>query len=231
MAEVIDRPQTAVVPGLARPGLCDAILGLILSRALPVGEETSEDRIRHLLGQASGDEPSRTPVRIALAVLQEEGFVIKRPQIGCLVVPVEPDEVDEIFNLRLGFERDIFPALAQAGGRTTRDQLDGLLSGSRDNARSSSDGFLIEENVFHASAARLAGYSTAASLLRDWGDRLRVLAIQRESAPGTTSVSDEAQGALRHDHHTLLDAIGRGDAEHARECVTDHLQRLEALFL
>src|SRR5258708_16162880 len=49
-------------------------------------------------------EVSRVPVREALSKLEAEGFLALRPRRGYAVISLNPDEISEIFDLRMIIE-------------------------------------------------------------------------------------------------------------------------------
>ena len=75
-----------------REEVLDGILELIVTGTLGVGDEakTSELWIAEQLGV------SRTPVREALAILAQEGVVVRRPQVGVWVRSVSDHELAEL---------------------------------------------------------------------------------------------------------------------------------------
>lgn len=90
------RKPTSKVPELAlrrlREEVLDGILEFIVTGVLGVGDEakTSELWIAEQLGV------SRTPVREALAILAQEGVVVRRPQVGVWVRSVSHHELAEL---------------------------------------------------------------------------------------------------------------------------------------
>jgi DNA-binding GntR family transcriptional regulator len=71
---------------------------LILSGKLKAGERLVETRFARQLGIG---QPT---VREALARLQDEGLIVRQPNRGCTVVELSPQEVSQIFRLRIAWE-------------------------------------------------------------------------------------------------------------------------------
>ena len=47
---------------------------------------------------------SRMPIREAIRVLEAEGLVISRPNRGSVVAPLDPEDAEEIFDVRTALE-------------------------------------------------------------------------------------------------------------------------------
>src|SRR4051812_11191905 len=79
----------------SRIAIAEAIVDLIVSRQLVIGELTSEVEIATKLGFNA-----RTPVvREALALLGRDGIIEQRPQIGQRVRPLTGEDAKEILEL------------------------------------------------------------------------------------------------------------------------------------
>ena len=66
----------------------------ILSGRIGPGEPIRQEHLAARLGV------SRAPVREALKALEGEGLIIFRPRRGYLVTALDPDEIEEIFEIR-----------------------------------------------------------------------------------------------------------------------------------
>jgi len=235
MAQTISRPDTATAPVVASRAnaVRDAILDLILQGKLTPGQETSEDQICGLLQAPGYPQPSRTPVRLALAVLEAQGFVIKRPQVGCLVVPVEPDEVEEITNLRIGVEQRVFGSLAshEPDPETTIVPRSVSEASTTTADHVPDDAFLVKERDFHVFAAQKANFATGASTIRLWGDRLRVFNVGYKLQNGVPALSRDTWHKLDEEHVQLEAAVAQGNPSLAVDRVTSHLLRFQDALL
>jgi DNA-binding GntR family transcriptional regulator len=231
MAQIIDAPTRSPAVS-AKNGLEDDILDLIFKGDLHVGVRTSEDDICGLLSSRGKRGLSRTPVRMALAVLQAQGFVVKQPQVGCVVLPVDWDEVQEIVNLRTGVEERVFESIATPrDGDTAPEHVGEGASTVAAAAGKDPDLFLLKERDFHAHVARIAGFATGASMIRIWGDRFRVLNAERVFNLGKPSLDPDAMHQLAHDHDSIIEAVTERQPQHAREAVASHLEHYERLLV
>ncbi len=121
-------------------------------------------------------ESSRTPVREALLMLEGEGLVKRYPGRGYLVTEITPQDVDEIFELRLQLEllalrkayADLSPELL-LGLEAQLDQLD---------QDSSPDEFYCADRTLHELLAQYCGNARLQSFLNTLDSQIeRVIII------------------------------------------------------
>ncbi len=75
-----------------------------LRKAIWSGRLAPDERLREeILADFLG--VSRGPVREALSRLEREGLVVKQPNRGAVVARLSPEDLDEVFSLRLAIER------------------------------------------------------------------------------------------------------------------------------
>lgn len=70
---------------------------------------------------------STTPVRIALAHLEEQGLIVMQGPKTCIVNPLTLDEADEIFTLRLALENKALDLLEERWTAHALDYAEGVL--------------------------------------------------------------------------------------------------------
>lgn len=202
----------------------DQVLELVFTGKLGVGVQTSEEQILGLLRKEGDADLSRTPLRIALATLQAHRFVVKRPQVGCVFVPVEADELDEIVDLRSDVEERVFASLAERIDEASHEQIKEFARPSRGSIGKDGDAVLVADRDFHAESARVAGFPTGALMIRVWGDKLRVLHAQQHGAKHLDSKE------LANDHEELIDAITRHDGARSAAIARSHTERHRAIL-
>jgi len=99
----------------------------ILDRVYPGGELLTEGELATAVGV------SRTPVREALLRLEESGLVKLYPKRGALVLPVLPQEIEDVLEARELIETHaaakVWPRRKQAVIELTTEQLHWLLDG------------------------------------------------------------------------------------------------------
>lgn len=91
-------PQRLVVPTVLEQ-LVKELRRLILSGELRPGERLIEERLTEQLGV------SRPPLREALRMLQRDGLIQTVPRRGSVVMPLNAEDVREIYSLRWALER------------------------------------------------------------------------------------------------------------------------------
>ncbi len=82
--------------------IASALRRAVHERTIPPGHALNQDELAKQFGV------SRIPLREALRTLAGEGLVIMKPGLGAVVTELKPEEVEELYGLRLRLE----PALA-----------------------------------------------------------------------------------------------------------------------
>ncbi|PPK98409.1 DNA-binding GntR family transcriptional regulator [Kineococcus xinjiangensis] len=189
-----------------------AVKAAILDRSLPGGELLTEGDIAERVGV------SRTPVREGLLRLEAEGLLKLIPKRGALVVPVSPEEVEDVLEAR-----ELVETHAAAVAWPRRDQLAPVLADHLAAMHAAAqDGdtwaFMGADRAFHAAVVAAAGNA----VLTRFYDSLR----DRQMRMGVTRMEDEPERmtiALR-EHTTLLQAARSGDEDTWRGLTREHLR-------
>lgn len=154
---------------------------------------------------------SKTPIREALNLLRKEGFVEVLPRRGTLVKPVNVQDVQHTFFLRMLLEPE---AAALAAQRATGDQLKTIT-----DLGSSSDGpirgrqptmaeRLQTNREFHVAIAEASGIARLTTIVAGLHEEVERFYNMEKSRQSTNPTGKH--------HHDLADAIVSGDAERAR---------------
>ncbi|WP_369053025.1 GntR family transcriptional regulator [Kineococcus terrestris] len=184
----------------------------ILDRSLPGGQLLTEGELAARTGV------SRTPVREGLLRLEAEGLVRLLPKRGALVVPVSPEEVEDVLEAR-----ELVEVHTAVRAWDRRAEFTGELAGHLERMRAAQSAgdawaFMGADRAFHATVVRAAGNRVLADLydgLRDRQMRMGV-ANMRGSA-------DRMSVALA-DHEALLEVARTGDLRTWRELVRRHVR-------
>ncbi|MCL6547288.1 MAG: GntR family transcriptional regulator [Alicyclobacillus sp.] len=168
---------------------------------------------------------SRTPIRDALRRLDGEGLVEIIPRKGVVVTGMSPDEVLDIFELRMALET---LAVRKACQRITPDIARFLqeLLDQMDQARIEG----LEDELsnlhiqFHLTIYRTAGSPRLYDMLSSLTD-----AIQRFSK-NTYRVSGRDQQAMS-EHRQILEAIIQRDEQRAAELTEQHIRAARTAYL
>lgn len=196
---------------------------LILAGELPPGERLSELAIVERLGV------SRTPVRAALARLEEEGFLEPLPSGGYAVKSFTERDIFDAIEIR-GAMEGLAARFAAERTATAADlgpikavlaELDELLAGVKpDEADFLS--YIGLNARFHEALKQLAGSPTLARQI----DRVNAYPFASVSSfVAVQSVLPEAKTILtvaQHQHHCVVEAIERREGARAEALMREH---------
>ena len=182
---------------------------LILSGAVRPGEFLRIDRL------AERFEVSPTPVREALQSLRAEDMVRLAPRRGYVVAPLSRADIVDLFAVQAHLTGELAARAAArlgaadvAGLRDLAQRVDDELAGS------DPDALVDAEHAFHAAVNRAADSRKIAWLVGRAAHYLppRFYATHPEWAAATPGA-----------HAALLDALGAGDPDAAREAMDRHV--------
>ncbi|HEX9550593.1 MAG TPA: GntR family transcriptional regulator [Candidatus Limnocylindrales bacterium] len=184
----------------------------IISCALRPGDLVVESELAARYGM------SKTPIREALNLLRNEGFVQILPRRGTLIRPIDVQDVQHTFFLRMLIEPE---AAALAATRATGAQLKHLTElvenggPDRDQARSQA-ARLSRNRLFHAALAEASGIPRLVAIVSSLHEE-----VERFYNSERLRASGDPTGAH---HHALLEAIVTGDSERARQLMTESIK-------
>jgi DNA-binding GntR family transcriptional regulator len=209
---------------LVRPsrlsGLAKAsIVSRINAGEIVVGRIYSVPSIAEALGV------SVTPVREAMLDLAAEGIVEAVPNRGFRVIELTPQDLDEIFELRLMLE---VPATS---GLATRDLPDGVLEGfdrlAEEIEHSAEKGdaarFLETDRAFHLALLEASGNRRLVELVSRLRDQTRLVGVERLAREGNLRSSAG-------EHRAIVEAIRAGDAAGVSALVSGHLRHTRGIW-
>ncbi|MDZ4737003.1 MAG: GntR family transcriptional regulator [Rhodospirillaceae bacterium] len=186
----------------------------ILSGRIGPGEPIRQEHLAARLGV------SRAPVREALKALEGEGLIIFRPRRGYLVTALDPDEIEEIFEIR---------ALLEERGGT-------LAAKFRTQEDIEAVGDLLEqmEAIKRPTPASIARW---AALNREFHTRLfqssrkehlcHMTMVLRDTVERYVRLDAATQGRVadaESDHRMIFDAFCRGDADATGRLSREHCE-------
>jgi DNA-binding GntR family transcriptional regulator len=164
---------------------------------------------------------SRSPVREALRMLEEHNLVDKVPYRGCTVKQPDPNELNELYDVRLILERAVVEQLATQGMPPDiwERQSEIWRTLSRVTSYAEVDGAELaqRDRTFHEELALATGNRTLHGLLRDINERLHFIRM-------TDITSVERLWETCRQHLTLLEHIAVGDAAAARAAMQDNIE-------
>jgi len=160
---------------------------------------------------------SKTPVREALRLLSQEGWIVTLPRKGYLVRPLRLQDVKEVFELRLLLEPGLF-VQAMRVNRGTTETLRGIADAERRSGRIDDSAHSVGRG-FHISAVTLAGNERALTQITGLLDevrRLHNLMPELETHGPADHISD--------DHTRIVELMAAGDAAEVYNLVRTHIQ-------
>ena len=170
-------------------------------------------------GLAEALHVSRTPVRKAIQRLETEGWVAVQPWKGVVVLPVTPDEVDEVLQLRLLLEPMILDMIITRLDQQDITRLEDLLTRqSKLRGPEQGEEFIRIDHEFHITLAEMSGGKRLLqfmSQLRDIQLRLGVTAVQRRDRFAETLA----------EHEEIICHLRRRDCLGAKHAMVNHLLR------
>ncbi|OGA47692.1 MAG: hypothetical protein A3G24_10650 [Betaproteobacteria bacterium RIFCSPLOWO2_12_FULL_62_13] len=166
----------------------------------------------------------RSPIRSALSRLEGENWVRVFPQSGTFVREVDPQEIEELAELRLLLETHTTRIAAMHISATELEQLRGEFDvlkakGAEDHI----DDFWALDDRFHSSIYREAGNRRIEEILRNLKDQIRWVRAATATLPGRVTES-----LLEMDR--VLDAMEARDPDAAAEAMSRHIGNIANSF-
>ena len=164
---------------------------------------------------------SRIPIREAIRSLASEGFVTLVPRRGAVVTQLQPEILDEIFEVREALE---VQECALAAKRASEGEIERMRESAEAAERAlragDAEGVNEANARFHEILVEASHNDTLAGVLRPLKNRLNWILRQNEDA---TLVCRE--------HRDILEAIVSGDVDQARAVATSHVATSKQLAL
>lgn len=197
----------------------DRLRSEIISGAIALGSRLNEVEIARRLGV------SRGPVREAIARLRSEGLVVARPHHGTFVRNLEPDDISELFDVRIGLEMMATRLVAELASPEDLIRIRSFFDASME-VISTGNAAYPEEMDIH----ELIVVTAKNKHLTDSVKRVHTELRLARSKSGYSRERAVEAGA---EHEFLIQAIERRDAAEASELLRIHLEasRRNALSL
>jgi DNA-binding GntR family transcriptional regulator len=189
--------------------------GQIMEGKLPPGQRLIIDEIAEELGL------SIIPVREALQLLQSERLVEIRPHAGATVSPITHENIEEVFTILEGMEAVTVRRIAKSRPPELTGKLEALIK-QMDHAekRSEYEKWSTLNMEFHLAMSEATGmpwlHEITTRVMGNW-DRIR----RHFFRGGSEHRFAEAQK----EHHAILQALLKDDADHTEELVRQHNRR------
>ena len=192
----------------------------IFSGELSAGSDHLESELADLL------EMSRTPVREAVLTLESQGLLEMRPRKGVRILPLSPEDMNEIYDVLTELESHAAERAAEAGysaqdlSRLAQaiDDMDAAI------ARKDLDAWAEADDRFHKELVVLGGNSRIESIVGMMSDQVR-------RARSTTLFMRPLPTKSNEDHRIVYQAIRDGNAELARSTHRMHRQHAKQIHV
>jgi len=188
----------------------------ILDCVLPPGSPLIETRLAEELGV------SRTPIRKAIARLEQEGFVTAASSKGYHVAEISLQDIREIYQLREILECHLVRETAKQFNQEELEELESALRAA-DQALEKGDypGFLATNRAFHHAFDRKYGNQHISDMLANLDEHIYRNLMSEFQVQESKVLTASSYG----EHKLILEAIREGDVESAVSSIRDHLGR------
>lgn len=192
----------------------DALRSMILSGELRPGDRLPENSLTAQLGV------SRSPLREAMSVLEQEGLIVQAPRRGAIVAPLTAHDIYEIYTLRGQLEElairlgvPVVEAVRLDRLRAAYAALEAATGDEREHTRLAFE--------FHLALVGLAGHRRLEDAFRDLSLQMQLcMTMNRRARARIESIREDATR-----HRPLLDLAVAGKPDELLAALRNHGQR------
>lgn len=183
----------------------------IIAQKIKAGEILNERKLAERLGI------SRTPVREALQMLVNDGWVIVEPWKGAYVSPITKKDLVEVFQVRLALETLAIELIVEKITEAELEVLsDILLKQEKLWENYQADAFIKVDREFHMVIAQITENKLLIDMLNNLSDMIRRIGVQ--------AVEDVNRYMETLDEHTrILNALQERNKEKATNAMKEHI--------
>jgi DNA-binding GntR family transcriptional regulator len=189
----------------------EILRNLILSGAFTPGQRLAEVELSRKLAM------SRSPIREALQVLANEGLVRIVPNRGAFVMRLEPQRIEELYEVREALEVEAVRLAAVRAEAVALSTLHFLLKATSLALEGKAGRAYPGDLDFHAQVVRLARNPALAKLVRDIDLQLRL-------ARGRSGFDPERAKIALADHFAIYQAVAAHEPDRAEAAMRRHLR-------
>jgi DNA-binding GntR family transcriptional regulator len=171
---------------------------------------------------------SKTPVRLAIARLEHEGFVRVSPQQGIVVVALSFDEILDFIDFRLALESFVVRSLS---GNVSKEQVRAMQENLNEHAKliqkkgDQREAIVYADMAFHTLLATLLGNRQILDALERQQAMLYRVAMRILERYSTRTTESYAE------HQLIVDAISKGKKVEAVKLIEGHILRIKTLLI
>ena len=183
----------------------------IISRTYQPGEILNERKL------ASEMDVSRTPVREAIQLLSNEGWVKVIPWKGAVVQPVTLQDIEESMQLRMAIEPVVIDLVIYKIGEKEISYLEKLFEEQMTLAQvGDAENFILQDQEFHLFLAELTGNQRLCQIMRQLRDiHLRIGVEAMQQSHRFPEIIEE--------HANILECLKTKEILGARRAMLEHL--------
>jgi DNA-binding GntR family transcriptional regulator len=165
---------------------------------------------------------SRTPIREAMTLLEQEGFVRTRPRRGIFVVRKTKREIVEMITVMAALESMAARLAAKRASQADIAELHGLMDDFRNDNSGERLAEYSDANItFHQAIIRMSGCALLAEMTEN-------LFIHMRAIRKITIHQENRAARSITDHFRIIEALERRDAELAERLAREHTLGLAA---
>ncbi|MCR5210219.1 MAG: GntR family transcriptional regulator [Lachnospiraceae bacterium] len=202
-----------------RDVVCKTLRRAILAGKMPPGTRLLEVHLADEMGV------SRTPIREAIRVLEQEGLVIMRPRRGAEVARITVPQMRDVLELRTVL--DVL-AVELACERATDEDIKEIEKASKEFEQAVYDGdlhvMIEKDTVFHGMLVAASHNKKLMIVNHDMEDQVNRYRYETEKEAS-------ARGVLLKDHEAIIKALKERDKSAASEAARVHVLRQMEAFL
>ncbi|MGO1383319.1 MAG: GntR family transcriptional regulator [Arachnia sp.] len=157
---------------------------------------------------------SRIPIREAVRDLSTEGFVTLSPRRGAVVTELKPEDLDDIFEVRMALEVTECVLAARRASESDIERMRAcVVAANKAMAAGDRDAVDAANGEFHDVLVEMGHNPVLAQVLEPLRNRLQWLLRQNQDVT-----------AICREHHEIAEAIAARDVERARELAHLHVE-------
>ena len=192
----------------------DRLRSMVLGGELPAGSPVSQASLAEELGV------SRTPLREAARLLQNEGLLVGEPNQRLRVAEVSLEDLDQLYAVRVATEALALRVAVPLMGEEQVEAIEEALEQIGERAVAGGD-FDEAHRRFHRLLVEPAGERFASLAQTSWDHTSRYRVAYLSAVPDVSGALLDAQ----HDHRRITEAVRAGDGSAAALALADHYGR------
>ncbi len=192
--------------------IASALRRAVHERAIPPGHALNQDELAREYGV------SRIPLREALRTLVGEGLVIMKPGLGAVVTELKPEEVEELYGLRMRLEPPLAADIVDHVRRRDVEDLAAMVEAMAAHGLEQFEEWSSSNYRFHRRLYELSGQRHAVRLVVQVLNLVEPYVRMHAHVLGSRPRMQQARSAT-------VEALRAGDATRLHEVIEEAIQR------